>query len=250
MARQTTPRPLPSPPAGTGEGKGKRGHAMTTPRNTLAALYPFEDDAHVPTPAIDLAALARSVRQKADDHADTLRRFVDSQTDALVRAAGLIADAYRSGGQLLTMGNGGSSCDAAHLAVEFLHPVTTGRPSLPAIDLAADIAMLTAVGNDVGFEQIFARQVIARGRRGDCLVGFSTSGNSANLLAAFHTARERGLSTIGFAGGGGGAMARDGAVDVCLTPATQSIHRVQEVHLTAYHILWDLVHTLLAGQRG
>lgn len=209
--------------------------------------WPFDDDAPVGT--IDPAALARSVRRKTDDHAEALRGFVDTQTDALVRAATLIAEAYRGGGQLLTMGNGGSSCDAGHLSVEFLHPVTTGRPSLPAINLTADIAMLTAVGNDVGFDQVFARQIIARGRKGDCLVGFSTSGNSANLLAAFRVARERGLSTIGFAGGDGGAMARDAAVDVCLVPATPSIHRVQEVHLTAYHILWDLVHTLLAGHR-
>lgn len=222
---------------------------MTAPQRTLAALYPFEEDGTADT-AVDPAALARSVRQKADDHMAALRSFVEGQTAGLVRAAGLIADAYRGGGQLLTMGNGGSSCDAAHLSVEFLHPVTTGRPSLPAVNLTADIAMLSAVGNDVGFDQIFARQVIARGRRGDCLVGFSTSGNSANLLAAFRTARDRGLSTIGFAGGDGGAMARDGIVDVCLTPGTSSIHRVQEVHLTAYHILWDLVHTLLAGSRS
>lgn len=218
-----------------------------SPSPTLSALYPFDDDE---APAADPAGLARSIRQKADDHAATLRRFIDTQTGALIDAATLIAGAYRSGGQLFTMGNGGSSCDAAHLAVEFLHPVTTGRPSLPAVTLTADIAMLTAVGNDVGFDQIFARQIIARGRPGDCLVGFSTSGNSANLLAAFAVARERGLSTIGFAGGDGGAMARDGAVDVRLVPATGSIHRVQEIHLTAYHILWDLVHTLLAGNRG
>ena len=189
------------------------------------------------------------MRRKADDHVTALRAFVDGQTGALLRAAGLIADSYAAGGQLLTMGNGGSSCDAAHLAVEFLHPVTTGRPALPAVNLTADVAMLSAVGNDVGFEHVFARQVIARARPGDVLAGFSTSGNSANLLAAFAAARRLGLSTIGFAGGDGGAMAADGVLDVCLVAGTPSIHRVQEMHLLAYHVLWDLVHTRLAGRR-
>jgi D-sedoheptulose 7-phosphate isomerase len=149
---------------------------------------------------------------------------------------------------MFTMGNGGSSCDAAHLAVEFLHPVTAGRPALSALHLGADLPMLSAVGNDVGFDQIFARQLIAHARPGDALVGFSTSGQSGNLLAGFARARELGLVTIGFSGGDGGAMRA--AVDHCLVVATTSIHRVQEVHVAAYHILWDLVHTLLAGDRG
>ncbi|WP_084536996.1 D-sedoheptulose-7-phosphate isomerase [Azospirillum halopraeferens] len=217
---------------------------MTAAADALAALYPDDDGADGGDGA---DALLASVRRKADDHLAVVRAFIDGEAAGLLRAAGLIADAYARGGQVLTMGNGGSSCDAAHLAVEFVHPVTTGRPALPAVDLGADTAMLTAVGNDVGFDHVFVRQVLARGRPGDALVGFSTSGNSANLLAAFDTARRRGIVTIGFTGGDGGAMAR--AVDVCLVVPTRSIHRVQEVHLLAYHILWDLVHTRLAGRR-
>ena len=151
---------------------------------------------------------------------------------------------------MLSMGNGGSSCDAAHFAVEFLHPITTGRPALTAVNLVADAAMLTAVGNDVGFEHVFVRQVIAQGRTGDGLIGFSTSGNSPNLLRAFAKARSLGLTTIGLAGGDGGAMARAPEIDRCLVVRTDSIHHVQETHVAIYHILWDLVHTLLAADRG
>src|SRR5258707_1331102 len=113
----------------------------------------------------------------------------------------------RHDGRLFAMGNGGSSCDAAHIAVEFLHPVTTGRPALTAINLVADTAMMTAVGNDVGFGLIFVRQLVAQARSGDALIGVSTSGNSENLLAAFAKAQEMGLLTIGLSGHDGGRMA-------------------------------------------
>ena len=148
------------------------------------------------------------------------------------------------------MGNGGSSCDASHVAVEFVHPVTAGRPALAAINLVADLAMISAVGNDVGFEQVFARQIIAQGRPGDGLIGISTSGNSANLLAAFARAKELGLVTIGLAGGDGGKMKSSGLVDCLLVVPSTSIHRVQECHVATYHIIWDLVHTILADDRG
>ena len=146
--------------------------------------------------------------------------------------------------------NGGSSCDAAHIAVEFLHPVTAGRPALTAVNLGADLAMMTAVGNDVGFGHIFVRQLVAQARKGDGLIGVSTSGNSENLMIAFAKAKELDLVTIGLAGLDGGEMAMSGAVDHCLIVKTDSIHRIQECHVAIYHILWDLVHTLLADDRG
>jgi len=167
----------------------------------------------------------------------------------VVDAASAIADVYRGNGRLFTMGNGGSSCDAAHVAVEFLHPVTAGRPALTAIDLTCDTTMLTAVANDVGFENIFARQIIAQARKGDGLIGLSTSGNSDNLIKAFKKAKEMGVVTIGMAGMSGGEMANTG-LDHCLIVETDSIHRIQECHVAIYHILWDLVHTLLADDRG
>ncbi len=195
-------------------------------------------------------ALLESVRQKARDSIEAKQKFFAENGPAVVAAAEAIAGVYRGGGRLYSMGNGGSSCDSSHFAVEFLHPVTAGRPALTAINLACDMAMITAVGNDVGFGHIFTRQVIAQASRNDGLVGFSTSGNSENLLAAFAKAKEMGVVTIGFAGYDGGRMARSADLDHCLTVPSDSIHRIQECHVAIYHILWDLVHTLLAEDRG
>ena len=168
----------------------------------------------------------------------------------MVAVAELIAGVYRHQGRMFSMGNGGSSCDASHFAVEFLHPVTAGRPALTAVNLACDMAMLTAVGNDVGFGHVFLRQLIALARSGDGVIGFSTSGSSENILAAFAKAKELGMVTIGLAGHDGGKMARSPDLDHCLVVPSDSIHRIQETHLTIYHVLWDLVHTLLAEDRG
>jgi D-sedoheptulose 7-phosphate isomerase len=215
----------------------------------LKALYPFLYGAPQEPENLN-AALLHSIEEKARDSRETNARFFRSEAPILVTAAKTLANVYRGGGRLFSMGNGGSSCDASHVAVEFVHPITAGRPALAAINLVADIAMISAVGNDVGFEQVFARQVIAQARAGDGLIGMSTSGNSANLIAAFAKAKELGLATIGFTGGDGGKMRASGVVDHCLVVPTTSIHRIQECHVAAYHILWDLVHTLLAGDRG
>jgi D-sedoheptulose 7-phosphate isomerase len=196
------------------------------------------------------AALLESLRQKSTHSIETIKTFFSEHGGAVVLVAKAIADVYRRDGRLFTMGNGGSSCDAAHIAVEFLHPITAGRPALTAVNLGADLAMMTAVGNDVGFGHIFVRQLIAQARKGDGLIGVSTSGNSENLMNAFAKARELDLVTIGLTGMDGGAMAKDGAVDHCLIVKTDSIHRIQECHVAIYHILWDLVHTLLADDRG
>ncbi|CAB3780132.1 Phosphoheptose isomerase [Paraburkholderia ultramafica] len=215
----------------------------------LQTLYPFLHGARQDADRLD-AALLESVQLKARDSVDVKARFFDENAAALVRVAHALADVYRRDGRLFTMGNGGSSCDAAHIAVEFLHPVTTGRPALTALNLVADMAMLTAVGNDVGFNHVFVRQLVAQARHGDALIGVSTSGNSENLLSAFAKAKELGLLTIGLSGHDGGRMAASATVDHCLVVRSDSIHRVQETHVAIYHILWDLVHTLLADDRG
>lgn len=215
----------------------------------LQALYPFLHGARQ-EPAAMRASLLASLRQKADDSAALKQRFFAEQGEAVVTVAEAIAGVYRREGRMFSMGNGGSSCDAAHFAVEFMHPVTAGRPALTAVNLASDMATVTAVGNDVGFGHVFLRQLVALARRGDGVVGFSTSGSSENILAAFAKAKEMGLVTIGLAGHDGGKMARSPDVDHCLVVASGSIHRIQETHLTIYHILWDLVHTLLAEDRG
>jgi D-sedoheptulose 7-phosphate isomerase len=214
----------------------------------LGALYPELSNERDRTTSTE--ALLDAVLHKQQAHQQACQRFFERHSETLVQAARAMADVYRERGKMLAMGNGGSSCDAGHFAVEFLHPVTTGRPALPALNLAMDSAMLSAVGNDVGMEHVFSRQVEAHGRRGDGLIGFSTSGNSNNLLRAFAKARQMGISTFGLTGGDGGQMSQSGVVDHCLVVATDSIHRVQEVHVLVYHLLWDLVHTLLADSRG
>ena len=215
----------------------------------LKALYPFLHG-KAQDPAKLEVALLHSVAEKARESRETNERFFGEQAATLVAAAKAVAGIYRQNGRLFSMGNGGSSCDASHVAVEFVHPITAGRPALAATNLVADLAMISAVGNDLGFDHVFVRQIIALGRSGDALVGISTSGNSTNLISAFLKAKEMGLVTIGLAGGDGGRMKSCGAVDFCLVVPTSSIHRTQECHVTAYHILWDLVHTLLADDRG
>ena len=218
-----------------------------TGKSALEVLYPFLHGKEQDPAAVD-AGLLQSIEEKAGESRETNAKFFSEHAMILLDAAKALAAVYRRGGRMFTMGNGGSSCDASHVAVEFLHPITAGRPALPAINLTADIAMTSAVANDIGFEHVFVRQLIALGRAGDGLIGLSTSGNSANLIAAFGKAKEMSLTTIGFSGGDGGRMAQ--VCDHCLVAPTTSVHRIQECHVAAYHILWDLVHTLLADDRG
>jgi len=215
----------------------------------LKALYPFlHGDKKDPRKERD--ALLESVRQKSQHSIDAKQQFFADHALALVDAAQAVANVYLNKGRIFTMGNGGSSCDAAHCAVEFQYPVTAGRPALPAINLCIDTAMISAISNDLGVRHVFVRQLNAHALSNDGLIGFSTSGNSENMLEGYRKARELGLTTIGFTGGDGGDMKSSGLLDHCLVVDTDSIHRVQEVHVSCYHILWDLVHTLLADQRG
>jgi D-sedoheptulose 7-phosphate isomerase len=215
----------------------------------LGGLYPHLAPAAADPRRLD-AALHEALVAKCRDSIDVKRRFFETHADALLTAAHLLADSYRADGRLYTMGNGGSSCDAAHIAVEFQHPVTAGRPALPAQNLAQDMAMITAVGNDVGYAEVYARQMPGLVRRGDVALGVSTSGNSGNVLRGLEVARELGARTLALAGGNGGEMARAPYVELCLVVASDSIHRVQETHVAIYHVLWDLVHSLLADDRG
>ena len=214
----------------------------------LQSLYPFLHKKKRDPVALN-NALIDSVNQKAALHQQVIERFFSQNSQAIVDAAGAIFDVYRNNGELYCMGNGGSSSDASHIAVEFLHPVTTGRPALPAHDLTQDKTFITAVGNDVGFDHIFERQLRARLKPHDMVIGVSTSGNSTNLTKAFEYAQSIGAKTLALSGGNGGDVASMG-LDHCLVVDTDSIHRIQECHVTIYHILWDLTHTLLADDRG
>ena len=224
----------------------------TDNQSVLSALYPFTGQAPAVNPndndELD-SALVASVQAKARDSIAVKQAFFERHSKTLLAAAKRIADSYAQQGKLLTAGNGGSSCDAAHLAVEFMHPVTTGRKALPAINLSQDTAMMTAVSNDVGTEHVITRQLSALASPGDTLVVFSTSGNSANLIDACKKARAMDLSVIAFTGRTGGELQRQQLTDDCITVPSDSIHRIQECHLACYHILWDLVHSLLADNR-
>jgi D-sedoheptulose 7-phosphate isomerase len=144
------------------------------------------------------------------------------------------------------MGNGGSACDAMHVAVEFVHPIIEKRRAFPALALNNDTVLLTAIGNDSDFSQIYAEQLRFVGKPGDVALGISTSGMSSNINYALQAARETGMITIGFSGKDGGRMQQ--AADYCLTVPSFSIHRIQEVHTTLLHVLWDMVHVLLGEQ--
>lgn len=211
------------------------------------SFYPFLH-ADVREPQALMEELRFSLLEKARESVEVKSKFFEDNKDTILAAALVMAKAFHRGRKLLVCGNGGSATDAQHVAVEFMHPIIVGRKALPAICLTNDMAMVTGVANDVGFDDIFTRQIIALGQEGDCVLGISTSGNSENLLHAFQTARRMKMATIGFAGNEGGRMAEmcaEGPLDFCLTVPTSSIHRIQETHVALYHIMWDMVHTFL-----
>ncbi|MFI5605587.1 SIS domain-containing protein [Amycolatopsis sp. NPDC051903] len=204
----------------------------------LEELYPF-----LYAGSSDLDAVLTQVRQSTVEKAREIvalrRRVAEADGARLAACARDLAKAFAGGGRLLAFGNGGSSTDAQDLTSLFLSPAGGARP-LPAFGLTNDIAVVTALSNDIGFDVVFARQVAAFGRRGDVAVGLSTSGNSANLLAAFDEAARRGLVTVGIAGYDGGKMAELDSIDHLFVVPSPSVHRIQEAQTTLYHALWEL----------
>jgi D-sedoheptulose 7-phosphate isomerase len=191
-----------------------------------------------------LAEVLTSFREGAD-----LRIKVAEECGGkIVEAATLIAECLRAGGKLLFFGNGGSAADAQHLAAEFVGRFMMERHALPAIALTTDSSILTAVGNDYGFDQIFARQIEALGRPNDVALGISTSGNSPNVIEAVKKAKKQNLKTIGLAGKEGGALAR--CVDLAITVPSANTARVQECHIAIGHILCELVENNLFSKQG
>jgi D-sedoheptulose 7-phosphate isomerase len=163
---------------------------------------------------------------------------------AIFEAADLITTCLRAGGKLLFFGNGGSAADAQHLAAEFVGRFVRERAGLPAIALTTDSSILTAVGNDYGFDQIFARQVQALGRPNDVAIAISTSGNSPNIIEGVKAARKGYLKTIGLSGKDGGLLATE--ADVVITIASTSTARIQECHITIGHLFCELTEEALA----
>ena len=196
-----------------------------------------EKRCHTP---IDL--LAR-VRASLDESARVKRALLESSGQAIADAAEMVIEALVREGRVLVFGNGGSAADAQHFASELAGRFGRERPALPAIALTANSSDLTAIGNDYGFEQLFARLIQAHGRPGDVAVAISTSGNSPNVNAAVTEARARGLHTLGLIGKGGGKLAA--LVDLAVVVPSDSTPRIQESHAVICHVLCELVEEAL-----
>jgi D-sedoheptulose 7-phosphate isomerase len=184
-----------------------------------------------------------AILRKARESADVKLRFVEEHAAMLEACTREMARRFQAGGRLWTLGNGGSACDAEHVAVEFCHPIIEKRRALPATALGDSNALLTAVGNDTDFSRVFVAPLELLARAGDMVLGISTSGASANVNRALRRGRELGLLTIGFAGRDGGRMPE--ACDHCFVVRSWSIHRIQESHTLLLHLLWDQVHVAL-----
>jgi D-sedoheptulose 7-phosphate isomerase len=190
----------------------------------------------------DAAGLTEKILRKCRESMATKEKFFTAESQRIGECAAAMAKAFDTQARLFVMGNGGSSCDAAHVAVEFMHPIIEKRPPMPAMALTTDTALLTAVGNDQDFAMAFVEQLKMLGRAGDIALGISTSGKSANVNRALQTARQMGMLTVGFSGRDGGRMPE--MCDWCFTVPSFSIHRIQETHETLLHILWDLIHVI------
>jgi D-sedoheptulose 7-phosphate isomerase len=176
------------------------------------------------------------------------RVFLDDYADATARAGEVLVAALRAGGKILLYGNGGSAADAQHIAAELVGRFVRQRDGLPAIALTTDTSALTAIANDYGYDDVFARQVRALGRAGDAAIAISTSGKSPSVLRAVDACKALGIRTIGLTGGDGGQLAS--AVDVALVVTASTFSaRIQETHITIGHVLCELVDAALSGGR-
>ena len=212
----------------------------------LGSLYPFLYDRASNLEKV-MEEVRRSTVEKAEEIAALRERVLELDGERLMACARAMAARFEAGGRLYAFGNGGSSTDAQDVAALFLDPGDGHRP-LPAFSLTGDIAVVTALANDVGYEVVFARQLAAFAGSGDIAVGLSTSGNSTNLIRAFEESARRGLLTIGLAGYEGGAMADVETIDHLFVVPSSSVHRIQEAQTTTYHVLWELTHEVLQGR--
>jgi len=186
------------------------------------------------------------INRHIDDHLATIEAL-RSQIQVIEQIGRLMITCIRDGGCIFWLGNGGSATDSQHLAAELVERFERERPGIRSLALTTDTSVLTAIGNDEGFERIFARQLEALGCPGDLMIGISTSGNSLNVLAAARAARNLGLGTVGLSGRDGGKLAA--LVDICLVVPSDNTARIQEAHILTGHILCDLAeqHVATAG---
>jgi D-sedoheptulose 7-phosphate isomerase len=205
---------------------------------SIESLYPFLYAGQTDVSAV-LEQVRASTVAKAAEIIELRRTVRDTDGARLAACARAMADRFAAGGRLLAFGNGGSATDAQQLVTTFLQP-GDGALALPALGLASDPSVLTALANDIGVDVIFARQLAAFGGKSDIAVGLSTSGNSENLLRAFDEAARRGMLTIGLAGYQGGKMAELDCLDYLFVAPSASVHRIQEAQTTVYNVLWEL----------
>jgi len=192
------------------------------------------------------SALSERVSSHFAESAKLKLAAVEEMKAPLVRGIELMVDTLRKGGKILSCGNGGSAADAQHFAAELVNRFERERPPLAAIALSTDSSGLTSIANDYAYQQVFSKPLRAFGKRGDALLGISTSGNSGNVIDAIHAAHELGIRVVALTGNGGGKMAgllRDDDVHLCVPHKTTA--RIQEVHLLCIHCLCDGIDTLL-----
>ena len=194
--------------------------------------------------------IEQKISQHFRDSAALKLRTMEPLTPQVARAAHAMVTCLKSGGKILSCGNGGSAADSQHFAAELVGRFEREREELAAIALTTDTSILTAVGNDYGYDEIFSKQVRALGKPGDILFGISTSGNSKNVVAAIEAARKKGMGIIGMTGRDGGKIAGlIGKDDVLLNVESPVTARIQEVHLLMLHCLCDSIDNLLFGEK-
>jgi D-sedoheptulose 7-phosphate isomerase len=203
---------------------------------------------HQSVPVIDKAneSFRDKVIRKCGESVEMKEKFFNKYADSLDTMSREMAARFQKGGRLFVMGNGGSLCDALHMCVEFNHPIIEKRVAFPVIPLMTDIATMTAIGNDLDFTRVFVNQLRLLSLPGDIAMVFSTSGKSPNLIYALQAAKEKEMLTVAFAGKDGGRFPN--LADYCFIVPSYSIHRIQEVHATVVHVVWDLVHIALGAE--
>jgi D-sedoheptulose 7-phosphate isomerase len=191
--------------------------------------------------------MKEQIISKLRESAELKLRFAKESIKEIAEATNIIHKSLKAGGKILIFGNGGSAADAQHIAAEFVNRYQRERKALPAIALTTDSSILTSVGNDISFDNIFVRQIEALGRKTDVAWGISTSSKSANIIKALEFAKSEGLKTIGFTGGDVGKISK--IVDCCINVPSTSTPRVQELHITVAHIICELIEDAVCNNK-
>jgi D-sedoheptulose 7-phosphate isomerase len=197
-------------------------------------------------PAASPLEWRQRVMRKCGESVEVKQKFFERYADDIGELSQKMAQRFQQGNKLWAMGNGGSACDAQHVAVEFIHPIIEKRRALPALDLVSQMPVVTAISNDKDFARIFVDQIELWGKPDDMALAISTSGKSPNLIYALEAAREKGMLTIAFSGKDGGRMPE--VADYCFTVPSFSIPRILESHVALLHILWDLTHVAMGEE--